>query len=323
MRHRRGVDLERRQRAPGSRAARCRTRSPAPALAAEDELAAGDRAAAGRRAATGMASRPGRRRPGRASRAARRTPRRACLRGTARADGSSARRRRRASRGIASRQASSCAARPRASSARPGSGARPAVGVGQPGRVEDARPGPTMRGGRAASTKPVRVGARAARAGSRTRRTRRGGPAPRRSGSGPARCGTRPVRRRRGRAAPASSRAAVAQRGGERVAGEATRVSRHDRLRRVPSCFDGCIDRARAACLHRLAGRWPRPTTATGTRRRAGSASWRRCRRCESSGPADDPGEADLLIALHARRSADVDAALARRPGRRRRWPWC
>ena len=40
-------------------------------------------------------------------------------------------------------------------------------------------------------------------------------------------------------------------------------------------------------------------------------------------GPADDPGDADLLIALHARRSADVDRSAGATRARRRRWPWC
>ena len=220
MRQRRGVDLERRQAHATAGQLVVEREAGRRRRAAEDELAAGDLAAAGRRA--GRASprdRPGPAGP--ASPATRRRPRRACLRGTARGDGSSARRRlrRRAGSRRGRRRAAPRGSRP----ARRGRAAARSSGRhGPAGPNRRSRPGPAMRGGRAASTKPEASSACGPRRIQNSANQARW-PSSQAIGFRPARCGTRPVVAVEGVAQ--RRRPAVAQRRGERVAGEATRVS--------------------------------------------------------------------------------------------------
>ena len=104
-------------------------------------------------------------------------------------------------------------------------------------------------------------------------------------------------------------RAAVAQRRGEVAAGETARVSDHrDRLRGMPSSTDGCIDRAPG----------PRVLIVSPAAASANNGNWHTAARWQrflapvAEASIRGPGEAvaadaaDLLIALHARRSAEA-----------------
>ena len=207
-----------------------------------------------------------------------------------------------------------------ASSARDGSGARPALGVGEPRRVEDrVGPGDARRLARRA-TKPSASSACGPRRIQNSANQARW-PSSQATGLTPGCCGTRqcvvvevdrPAQRRRARLSRSAAASAAPARRRASAAIGLPRAACH-------ASFDGCIDRARAAGPASSRRRWPRPTTATGTRRRAGSASSRRWPRSRSAArptarrdgrPADRPACAPL-----GRR----DRALARRRGRTRR----
>ena len=252
----------------------------------------------------------------RASRAARRTPRRACPRGRARGGGSSSR----ASSSVVARDGVDAGvelARRGARAARRATAARRASG-------RRARAGPSRR-----SRRGRRSSAAAPRRRSRRRRARCGPrriqnsanqarwPSSQRDQVDAGAAAARARRRRRGRScAPASSRAhrAARRRARRRRGGARQRPS----MRRIID--DACHHAIRwtaptcraAARPHRLAGarrgqqRQLAHRGALAALPRAGRATVERRRR---RSPTRRDGDADLLIALHARRSA---ASIAR-----------